>query len=112
MSRYCLDTSAYSHFQRGDPAVVELIDGAEWIGLPAVVLGELRVGLRLGGRWQANLAALAEFVAHPVVEGSALTPRWPSTTPTSSSTSAAAGRPFRRTTSGSPPRPPDTGPRS
>lgn len=68
MSRYCLDTSAYSHFQRGDPAVVELIDAAEWIGLPAVVLGELRVGFRLGGRWQANVADLAEFVAHPVVE--------------------------------------------
>ena len=40
MSRFCLDTSAYSHFKRGDERVVEIIDGAEWIGMPAIVLGD------------------------------------------------------------------------
>ncbi len=68
MSRYCLDTSAYSHFKRGDPAVVELIDGADWIGVPAVVLGELWIGFLLGGRLERNQTELREFLASPVVE--------------------------------------------
>jgi predicted nucleic acid-binding protein len=68
MTRYCLDTSAYSHFQRGDHRVVELIDGAEWLGMPTIVLGELRVGFLLGGRTTANEGELREFLLNPVVE--------------------------------------------
>jgi predicted nucleic acid-binding protein len=67
MSRYCLDTSAYSHFRRGDPAVVELLDQAEWIGVPAVTLGELRTGFLLGDRRAQNEAELRDFLAHPAV---------------------------------------------
>ena len=44
MSRYCLDTSAYSHFQRGGERVTELVDQAEWVGVPTVTLGELKAG--------------------------------------------------------------------
>lgn len=68
MNRLCLDTSAYSHFQRGDAEVVELIDGAEWIGLPTVTLGELRTGFLLGTRPLENEAELQEFMANPIVE--------------------------------------------
>ena len=68
MSRYCLDTSAYSRFQRGDERVVELLDRAEWVGVPAVVLGELRTGFLLGGRRDRNELELSEFLANPVVE--------------------------------------------
>ena len=68
MSRYCLDTSAYSHFQRGDARVTELIDRAEWIGMPAIALGELRVGFRLGERRDDNEDLLREFLSNPVVE--------------------------------------------
>jgi predicted nucleic acid-binding protein len=68
MSRYCLDTSAYSHFQRGDAAIVELIDRAEWLGVPAITLGELRVGFLLGGQRERNEAALHQFLSNPVVE--------------------------------------------
>lgn len=67
MSRYCLDTSAYSRFQRGDQAVVELIDRAEWIGMPTVTLGELRTGFLLGSRATQNEADLSEFLTSPVV---------------------------------------------
>lgn len=67
MSRYCLDTSAYSHFMRGDPAVVTLIDTADWVGLPAIVIGELWIGFLGGHRLAENQAALREFLAHPVV---------------------------------------------
>jgi tRNA(fMet)-specific endonuclease VapC len=47
---------------------VALIDRAEWIGVPAIVLGELRVGFRLGRHHDRNEATLAEFLANPVVE--------------------------------------------
>lgn len=67
MKRWSLDTSAYSHFKRGDPNAIELIDQAEWIGVAATVLGELRSGFRIGRRSEANDRELAAFIAHPVV---------------------------------------------
>jgi predicted nucleic acid-binding protein len=68
VSRYCLDTSAYSHFQRGDPRAMALIDGAEWVGVPVIVLGELRAGFLLGAQRERNEALLREFLANAVVE--------------------------------------------
>jgi tRNA(fMet)-specific endonuclease VapC len=67
VSRYCVDTSAYSRFQRGDPEVVDLMDRAEWIGIPSVTLGELRTGFLLGSRAAQNEADLSEFLSSPVV---------------------------------------------
>jgi len=67
MSRYCLDTSAYSHFRRGEASVVEVLDQAEWVGVPAVTLGELRTGFLLGGHRERNEAELTAFLASPVV---------------------------------------------
>lgn len=64
---YCLDTSAYSHFKRGDPRVAELLDGADWVGVPAVVPGELRTAFALGMRTEANARELAESLRHPLV---------------------------------------------
>lgn len=72
LSRYCLDTSAYSHFMRGDARVVELIDRAEWIGVPAIVLGELRAGFRLGVQRDRNEQLLQAFLANPAVEALAV----------------------------------------
>jgi len=66
--RYCLDTSAYSHFKRGDPQVVDLIDRADWIGIPVIVMGELAVGFTLGNRREANQSELDRFAANPAVE--------------------------------------------
>lgn len=68
MSRYVLDTSAYSHFKRGDPQIVDLIDQAEWIGVPSVVLGELWAGFLSGRRARENESELREFLANPAVE--------------------------------------------
>lgn len=67
MSRYCLDTSGYSHFRRGDAAVAQLLDQAEWVGVPAVALGEMRTGFLLGGHRARNESELREFLANPVV---------------------------------------------
>jgi len=66
--RLCLDTSAYSHFKRGDPEVVDLIDRADWLGVPVVVLGELAVGFKSGKRRHENQSALDDFLANPVVD--------------------------------------------
>ena len=66
--RFCLDTSAYSHFKRGDPQVVDLIDRADWVGVPVIVLGELAVGFRHGTRRDVNQAELDRFLANPAVE--------------------------------------------
>ena len=68
MSRYCLDTSAYSHFLRGEEEVVAILDRAEWVGVPAVTLGELRTSFLHGGHRLRNEAGLQRFLANPVVE--------------------------------------------
>lgn len=53
---------------RGDSRVVELVDSAEWIGLPAIVLGELHTGFRGSDRRRQNEEELERFLQHPVVE--------------------------------------------
>lgn len=68
MSRYCLDTSAYSNFKRGEPRAVEIIDSAEWLGIPVIVLGELWIGFLLGDRLKRNQEELEEFLSSPPVE--------------------------------------------
>ncbi len=67
MTRICLDTSAYSHFKRGDAAAVDCIRAARVVSVPVIALGELRAGFRLGGRVEANEADLRRFLAHPAV---------------------------------------------
>ena len=41
MTRLCLDTSGHIHFGRDEPRAVEVMDRAQWIGAPRVVVGEL-----------------------------------------------------------------------
>jgi predicted nucleic acid-binding protein len=68
VSRLCLDTSAYSHFKRHHDPIVALISTASWIGLPAIALGELRIGFLLGKHADANERELRKLLAHPLVE--------------------------------------------
>lgn len=65
--RLSLDTSAYSHFKRGHEGVIELLEVASWIGVPAVVLGELHAGFARGAQRAANERELGAFMANPVV---------------------------------------------
>jgi tRNA(fMet)-specific endonuclease VapC len=67
MSRICLDTSAYSHLMRGDASVISVISSAKWVGIPAIVLGELRTGFLLGGHAEKNEEELGRFLSHPLV---------------------------------------------
>lgn len=68
MSAYCLDTSAYSNFRRGNEEVTALLDRAEFVGVPTVALGELRTGFLLGGRQRRNETELDVFLDNPVVQ--------------------------------------------
>lgn len=68
MSAYCLDTSAYSNFRRGNEQLAALLDQAELVGVPTVTLGELRTGFLLGGRRPRNEAELDAFLQNPAVE--------------------------------------------
>ena len=67
MMRICLDTSAYSHFRRGMQEAVQIVTRARSVVVPAIVLGELRVGFRLGTRRVDNEERLRQFIQEPVV---------------------------------------------
>jgi len=68
VSRYCLDTVAYSYFKRGEAKITGMLDRAEWVGVPVIVIGELCAGFAKGSRFQKNLDELDEFLAMPIVE--------------------------------------------
>ncbi|HEV7483201.1 MAG TPA: type II toxin-antitoxin system VapC family toxin [Solirubrobacterales bacterium] len=68
MSAYCLDTSAYSNFRRGNEEVAALLDRAELVGVSTIAMGELRTGFALGSRRRRNEAELDAFLDNPVVE--------------------------------------------
>ena len=68
MSSFCLDTSAYSNFRRGNEEVAALLDRADLVGVPTIALGELRTGFLLGGKRERNEAELDAFLDSSVVE--------------------------------------------
>lgn len=68
MSAYCLDTSAYSNFQRGNEEVVAVLDRAELVVVPTITLGELRTGFLLGRQSRRNEAELEDFLGNPSVQ--------------------------------------------
>ena len=65
--RLLLDTSAYTAFKRGHPAVVELLRAAVFVALNAVVLGELLSGFAAGSREEQNRRELRDFLSSPRV---------------------------------------------
>ena len=65
--RTCLDTNAYSAFKRGDADIVDVVETAEEVAMPSIVLGELFAGFRMGSRARRNVAELEEFLRRPGV---------------------------------------------
>jgi len=68
VSRYCIDTSAYSQFKRGHQEVAKLLDTASYVGVPSIVIGELWVGFLGGAQPRKNELELQQFLTHRVVE--------------------------------------------
>ena len=71
--RLCLDTNAYSAFKRGDADIIDLVETADEVAIPCIVLGELFAGFRMGSRARRNVAELEEFLRRPGVSVAAVT---------------------------------------
>jgi predicted nucleic acid-binding protein len=73
-----LDTSAYSALRRGDTSILAIMQDAEIVGIPAVVLGELYSGFRQGTMWAKNYELLTKLLSKasvrmlPVTEATAM----------------------------------------
>ncbi len=61
--RLALDTNRYTDLCRGERAIVHLVERAEAVFLPFVVLAELRAGFALGRRGAENEGILRRFLA-------------------------------------------------
>jgi tRNA(fMet)-specific endonuclease VapC len=65
--RLALDTNRYSDMCRGTAEVVELVERADAVFLPFVVVAELRAGFALGTRSAENEQVLRRFLMKPGV---------------------------------------------
>jgi tRNA(fMet)-specific endonuclease VapC len=65
--RVALDTNRYVDLAGGDAAVQRLLEHAEEILLPFVVLAELRAGFAVGTRGRENERVLQRFLRKPNV---------------------------------------------
>lgn len=66
--RLALDTNRYSDLCRGEEETVSLVERAERVFMPFVVVGELRAGFSLGRSGRENEAVLQRFLVKPGVE--------------------------------------------
>lgn len=65
--KLCLDTNAYVAFKQNRLELVELLETAEEIIVPSVVLGELYAGFFQGTKIKRNTQELLEFLRLPGV---------------------------------------------
>mgnify|MGYP005865610809 CR=1 FL=1 len=61
----CLDTNAYSALMRNQGRAREIIEKADSLIMPTVVLGELYAGFAMGSRNMENVQKLQAFLATP-----------------------------------------------
>lgn len=66
--KLALDTNAYRALQDGDRRLADQVERAATLGLPIVVLGELRFGFLNGSRLHENNTTLERFLATPRVQ--------------------------------------------
>jgi|WetSurMetagenome_2_1015567.scaffolds.fasta_scaffold00119_9 tRNA(fMet)-specific endonuclease VapC len=67
--KICLDTNVYAEIKRGaDKEVVRLIEEADTVYVPAIVVGELFAGFYQGRQVHKNLSELKNFFEVPGVE--------------------------------------------
>lgn len=70
--KLCLDTNAYVALRTGQPALAELLEQADEVFVPAVVIGELFTGFFMGTRQKQNAKELNTFLNLPGVSVSAV----------------------------------------
>lgn len=66
--RVALDTNRYRDLCDGDQELVRLLEEAESVHVPFVVLGELRAGFSVGSRGRENERVLQRFLMKPDVD--------------------------------------------
>ncbi|HTE22352.1 MAG TPA: PIN domain-containing protein [Candidatus Limnocylindria bacterium] len=62
-----LDTSAYSHIERGNSELLRLLKSYDRLLMPLNTLAELKSGFRLGTKEGKNLSTLKQFLDRPEV---------------------------------------------
>ena len=60
--RLALDTNRYTDLCRGDASVLTIVESADAVWLPFVVVGELHAGFTLGNKGPQNEATLRRFL--------------------------------------------------
>lgn len=65
--RIALDTNRLTDLFRGDAELGEFLGGCDQVGIPFVVLGEMKAGFLGGKRSAANEKLLASFLARETV---------------------------------------------
>ena len=65
--RLALDTNAYSGIAQADASIIDIVERAESLNLPFIVVAELRAGFSLGTKGTANERELVRFMALPDV---------------------------------------------
>jgi tRNA(fMet)-specific endonuclease VapC len=66
--KLCIDTNAYVRIMQKSPLVVKVIEEAERVFIPSIVLGELYAGFMMGSKYDQNCSELESFLALPGVE--------------------------------------------
>ncbi|MGK5089679.1 type II toxin-antitoxin system VapC family toxin [Bdellovibrionota bacterium FG-2] len=66
--KIALDTNTYTDAARAEPKAIEVLQSADEIYLPFVVIAELRSGFALGTKGKKNEAKLTEFLNTPRVK--------------------------------------------
>ncbi len=64
---FVIDTSAYSHYDRGNVQMKQFINPATEIHLPLIVIAEIRGGSRYGTQHEVNERKLRKFIDSPRV---------------------------------------------
>ena len=65
--KVAVDTNRYVDFARGDPAAADVLENAEQVLVPLIVLGELRAGFAVGSKGARNEGGLRRFLLRPGV---------------------------------------------
>ncbi len=63
--KLCIDTNIYTALKRGNQEVIDLLEKADEVIIPAIVLGELYAGFNLGNHKKKNLLELYNFLKIP-----------------------------------------------
>lgn len=63
--KLCLDTNAYSALMIGNQSILNILENAEEVHVPATVLGELYSGFQIGKLTEKNLLELDDFLSRP-----------------------------------------------